>query len=61
MLFGRGSKPEPEPAEQPAVPTVIPVETKPSAPATNQPVAGGSITIDEMLKLQQQNQPSLRA
>jgi sodium/hydrogen antiporter len=56
MLFGRNSKPEPELAQQPAAPTVIPVETKP-VPATNQPVAEGSITIDQMLKLQQQNQP----
>ncbi|MCI0446116.1 cation:proton antiporter, partial [bacterium] len=55
MLFGRRSKPEPELAQQPAVPTAIPVNA--AAPATNQPVADGSITIDEMLKLQQQNQP----
>jgi sodium/hydrogen antiporter len=57
MLFGRNSKPEPELAQQPAVPTAIPVETKPAASPINQPVADGSITIDEMLKLQQQNQP----
>ena len=56
MLFGRNSKPEPDPG-QPAVPTVIAVETKPSVPSTNQPVADGSITIDQMLKLQEQNQP----
>lgn len=57
MLFGR-SKAEPEPAAQPAaVPATFTTETKTPGPALNQTVSEGSNTIDEMLRLQEQNQP----
>jgi sodium/hydrogen antiporter len=54
MLFSRRSKEEAVPAQQPAIATT---EIKSRAAIINQPVADESITIDEMLKLQQQNQP----
>jgi NhaP-type Na+/H+ or K+/H+ antiporter len=55
MLFGRRSKSEP--AEQPQVVSTIPMEKKPDTAVLSQPGApADSITIDGMLKLQQQDQ-----
>jgi sodium/hydrogen antiporter len=54
MLFGRRAKSEP--AQQPQVVSTIPMEKKPDTAVLNQSPAKDSITIDDMLKLQHQNQ-----
>jgi NhaP-type Na+/H+ or K+/H+ antiporter len=56
MLFARRSKSEP--AQQPQVVSAIPMEKKPDATVLNQPAPApeSNITIDQMLKLQEENQ-----
>jgi hypothetical protein len=55
MLFGRSSTPEP--VQQAEVPSTPPAQIKSPAPVTTQAISKDSVTIQEMLNLQQQNQP----